>query len=352
MSRIKILIDTTPLDSGHAVRGIGTYTRLLTAQIEQNPEIEVTRSSVLTKESQFKPNIIHYPFFDLFFPTLPVNVRTKTVVTIHDVIPLKFPEFYKPGIRGSLNFKRQKLSLKTVNAVITDSESSKNDIIEHLSVPPDKIHVVALAANPALTAQDERAIRRVRRKYRLPSQYVLYVGDINYNKNIPQLIKMTKFLPDSVKLVCVGKNFTPQSIPEWQWIETQLALSDVTKRVRFVTDVLIDDVDDLSAIYTGALCYIQPSLYEGFGLPILEAMQCKTPVVCTQNSSLVEVGGDHVVFTTTEAESLATGVQTVLDWPKTKRQTVIKDAFKWAQTFSWHRVGVETVAIYRSLLGK
>lgn len=346
---IKILIDTSPLSNASAIRGIGSYTRHLTEALEQEKNLEVTRSSLADKN--FKADIIHYPFFDLFFPTLPLKRKIKTVVTIHDCIPLVFPEQYKAGVRGLANLVRQKLALKSVSAVITDSEASKKDIIRFFKYPSEKIEVIPLAANPQLKAADDKQIRSVKRRYKLPTKYLLYVGDINYNKNLPQLIKTLKFLPKNIKLVLLGKNFTPQEIPEWQWIESQVALSNVEDRVIYLTNVLGDANQDLSAIYSGALAYIQPSLYEGFGLPVLEAMQCKTPVISAANSSLLEVGNKYALFTEEEtAEEFAKKVEEVLSWSKKERTDFINRAYKWSQKFSWKKTAKKTTALYHKLL--
>jgi glycosyltransferase involved in cell wall biosynthesis len=346
---MNVLIDTSPLNTGHAMRGIGTYTRLLTEHLEKQPHVAVCRSET-EQAAQFKPDLIHYPYFDLYFNTLPMLKKRPTVVTIHDVIPLKFRSYYPVGIKGKATLIKQRTALRSVAAIITDSEASKADIIKHLHVSPKKIHVVYLAANPEMQAASEQDIRRVRRAYKLPQNYVLYVGDINYNKNIPQLIKATRFLPSTVKLVAVGKNFHPHDIPEWQWIETQLALSDVEGRVKFITDVQANATADLAAIYSGALCYVQPSLYEGFGLPVLEAMQSKTPVVVANNSSLPEIAGDDAVYVETTAEGIAEGINTVLDWSASQRNQVISNAYAWSQRFSWDQVAQETVVIYNQVL--
>ena len=346
---IKVLIDTSPLSNASAIRGIGTYTRHLTNALEKEKNLEVMRSSMLDKD--FKADIIHYPFFDLFFSTLPVKRKLKTVVTIHDTIPLVFPEQYKPGVKGLANLVRQKLALKSVSAVITDSEASKKDIVHFFKYPANKIHVISLAANPELKAADEKQIRSAKRRYKLPSKYLLYVGDINYNKNLPQLIKTLKYLPKNIKLVLLGKNFTPQDIPEWQWIESQVALSNVEDRVIYLDNVLGDASEDLSAIYSGALAYIQPSLYEGFGLPVLEAMQCKTPVISSANSSLIEIGGKVVLFTEEEtAEEFAKKVEEVLAWSKKERTNFINKAYKWSQQFSWKKTAKQTAELYQKLL--
>ncbi len=346
---MKVLINVQPLSSGHAVRGVGMYTRFLTEALEKNNQLEVYRSGLNEIKN---PDITHYPFFDLFFPTLPFLNRGKTVVTIHDVIPLLFPKQYPPGKKGSLNFMRQKLALKKVAAVLTDSQASKKDLVFHLGVPAEKVHVVYLAANPFLQPTTENYAEQVRKQLNLPKTYVLYVGDINYNKNVPQLIKALKYLPRHVHLVCVGKNFVEQDIPEWQAIEAQLALSDVTARVHFVPNILTDDYATLSAIYSGALVYVQPSLYEGFGLPLLEAMRCQTPVISAKNSSLKEVGGEAVIYSGTTAEALAENIELVLEMSEPQRQKIINQASRWEQNFTWEKTAEETLKVYQSLLTK
>lgn len=349
--KITVLFETSVLSGGHSARGIGTYGRLLLEHLESIEDLEIFKSSTLKKTDKVKPDVIHYPFFDLFYDTLPINTYKNKVVTVHDVIPLIFPEFYKPGIKGRLRLRKQQLALRSAAAIITDSNASKADIIKHLKIKENKIHVVYLAANPRLKAQEQDLIKKVMRKNNLPEKYILYVGDINYNKNIPQLLKMMKFIEDQdIKLVCLGRNFTPQEIPEWQWIETQLALSDVADRVVFVSNVLTESIDELAAIYSGAQLYIQPSLYEGFGLPVLEAMACRTPVLCSHNSSLIEVGGEVVVYSQPTAEEFALKATEILNWSKTRREDFIRQAYKWSQAFSWKRTAQETAEVYRSVV--
>lgn len=339
---IKLNLETSSMGAGHSVRGIGMYTRSLQNELKKNPNIEFVDKN----EAQ----ITHYPYFDLFFDTLPLNHKSKTVVTVHDVIPLKFPEYYKAGIKGSLRFQKQKLAIRKVDAVITDSVASKNDIVEFLGVKEEKIHVVYLAAHQDMQKQSEYMTNLVRRKYEIPPKYVLYVGDINYNKNIPQLIKMMKFLDKDISLVCVGRNFTPQNIPEWQWIEAQIAMSDVADRVFFLNNILGDSFQEISSLYSGALCYVQPSLAEGFGLPVLEAMQCQTPVICAHNSSLIEVGGSNVLFREPKAEDLADGVEEVFYWSKNRRLKHVRAALNWSKNFSWQKTAEETIKIYEAII--
>lgn len=336
------------------------YTRMLAQALSERSDLELFQVSHpkdlqrLQKEhAEFnqKNTVLHYPFFDLFFTTLPFFRPYPTIVTVHDVIPLKFPDKYPSGLKGSLRLKKQTFTLRGVDGVITDSVASQHDITSILGMATQKTDVVYLAASQDIQAQPQEEVMKARRALKLPKEYVLYVGDINYNKNIPQLIKMVKFLPDNIDLVCVGKNFYEQNIPEWKWIETQVALSDVSQRVHFITSLESTATQTLSALYSGAVAYIQPSLYEGFGLPVIEAMQAKCPVIASHNSSLIEVSGEHAILVEPEAEAFAAAVKEISDWSATKRHTVIKNAYNWSQTFSWQRVAEETRNIYAKVLG-
>ncbi len=345
---MKILFDTAPLQSNHALRGIGFYTRLLQHHLSMESSIQLVEN----KASGFRPNLTHYPFFDLYFPTLPIKPWKKTVVTIHDVIPLVFPEQYQPGKKGKTVLYRQRLALRFVSAIITDSEVSKKDIHHFLQVPLEKIYVVPLAGQPELTTASETEIRQTKKRFGLKKRYVLYVGDINYNKNIPQLVKMLKFLPNTIDLVCVGKAMQPSTIPEWKAIETQAALSNVEHRLHFISDLASDDYSALSGLYSGAECYVQPSLYEGFGLPVLEAMQCSTPVVTADTASLPEIAGSAAILAEPLAESLAIGVMQVHMLSKTARQKIIAGGLSHAKAFSWKKTAQATIEVYQKVLGK
>lgn len=344
---MNIIFDTSPLKTGHSHRGIGMYTSLLLRELKQLPNLQIFESLHQAKNSKIE--LIHYPYFDLFFHTLPIiKPVPRSVVTIHDVIPLEFKDQYPVGKKGTVAFYAQRLALANTTAVLTDSLSSRHSIQQYLKVPEKKITTTYLAANPALKVQPPESVSELIKKYQLPKKYLLYVGDINYNKNIPQLIKSLKFLDDELELVLFGKNFTPQDIPEWHWIETQLALSDVAARVRFLSSV--EDDKELSALYSGAAVYVQPSLAEGFGLPVLEALQCKTLVVSSNATSLPEVGGTHVQYADPVAESLAAAVRTQLELTPTERENRLNEGYNWARSFTWKKTAEATYQVYQSII--
>lgn len=346
-----VLFDTSPLKSGHSHRGIGIYTALLSQELKKLSNITLSFSVEEARKKEETLDLVHYPFFDLFFPTLPLlKPATKSVVTIHDVIPLQFKTQYPVGKKGKLAHFFQRLALRQVNAVITDSISSQQAIEKYLHIPASKISVVYLAGNPLLQAKSEKVIANLKEKYNLPDKYLLYVGDINYNKNLPQLIKTLKYLEEDIHLVLFGKNFIPQQIPEWQWLETQIALSDVATRVHFITKLSADIDTELSALYSGALVYVQPSLAEGFGLPVLEAFQCKVPVVTSNTTSLPEVGGSVAFYSEPEAESFALAVKKILSLSGTERKRLVDRASQWAESFTWKKTAESTLKVYEKLL--
>lgn len=340
-----ILLNTSPLRSGHVVRGIGFYTRHLEESLKDDASI-----TLLQPGDAAKPDLVHYPFFDLFLPSLPIRPWVKTVVTIHDVIPLIFPEQYKPGIKGRVALKKQKVALTQVSAVITDSETSKQDIIRLLPVAANKLHVVPLAGQPEIQTVSKQIIQIHLKKLGITKPYCLYVGDINYNKNIPALIKMLKFLPETISLVCVGKAMQKNDIPEWRAIENQVALSNVSNRVHFISSIATTDVEALSALYSGALCYVQPSLYEGFGLPVIEALACETPVVSSNRGSLPEVLKKAAFFAEPTAEALAQTVLTVKDLSANQRKQQVAKGLTLAHSYTWKKTAENTIAVYKQVL--
>lgn len=278
---MKVFIDKSPLETGHALRGIGQYTRLLVEAIGQYTRITLV-------DDLKKAEVIHYPYFDLFYLTLPLIKTRPTVVTIHDIIPLLFPKAYPKGIRGSLKLEWQKFSLQSVGQVVTDSVCSTRDVITHLKLPSGKVKTVYLAPNPRFSPASKSMIAAIKNKYRLDQPYFLYVGDINYNKNLPVLLRAFSQLPTGYLLVMVSQALTranPAAQPLWHLID-QLGIEN---NLRILTKVPTEPLDELSSLYSGAYCYVQPSLYEGFGLPVLEAQACECPVMVSTRGSLNEV---------------------------------------------------------------
>lgn len=353
---MKIAINTHPLKSGHKDRGIGFYTNGLTEKLKEDKEIEV---SEFTNVSEVRDvDLVHYPWFDFFFHTLPINRKFKTIVTVHDVIPLIPPKYYPVGLRGKINFILQKLALRNCQAIITDSEVSKKDITKYLNINQKKITVVHLAAAENFRQLNDAKLINIQRKYNLPKRFLLYVGDANWVKNLPfliegfnGLIKISSF--EDIKLVLIGKVFL-KKVENIDHPELQ--------SLRMVNKLIIDlDLDDkvirpgdldleaLIAFYNLASVYIQPSFYEGFGLPILEAFSCGTPVLSSDRGSLPEVGGEAAVyFDPTNIVQFVSILKEILQ-NKSLQDKLSKLGFERARNFSWERVAKETKKVYSSI---
>lgn len=328
----KVGFITSPLTSGHAVRGVGFYTQRLLDHMKPIAKgfgfriLEVKSLEQLGQLEQLE--IIHYPFFDPFFHTLPIFKKCKTIVTIHDVTPLEFPDHYPPGIRGWVNLQLQRLALSGVEGVITDSFYSLVNINKYLGVPPHKLRLIYLAADPVF-----KKITHPANKYNLPKKFVLYVGDVNYNKNIPSLVRACKKI--NIPLVIVGKNAA--SIESLDLNHPELRH---LKGVDWSGVTRLDFVDNLSEIYNLASVYCQPSLSEGFGLPVLEAQACGTPVACSKGGSLPEIAGKTAVY----FDPYNTGDMTAALAAALKRKRIV------VNNFSWTKTAVETLLTYQEVI--
>lgn len=308
----------------HAGRGIGVYARMLAQYLPQvDPTIELTSTN---------PDLIHFPNFDLFFLNLPLRKTCPWVVTIHDVIPLIFPEHFPPGIRGQVKFALQNWSLHRADAIITDSLSSKKDIIKYLHIPASKIHVIYLGVD-----QSFRPLNLVRKTY------ILYVGDVNYNKNLPALLQAFSTLPQELSLSLASRVWG-QSIREVQALKQQIKQLGIAKRVRF------DTHPNLLKLYNQSQIYVQPSLYEGFGLPVLEAMACGTPVVATSVASLPEICSTAAIMVSPDSHDLASGMHRALALNPKQRRSLIKSGLAQAAKFTWDKTARETIKVYNQIL--
>ena len=310
---MKVGIHLGGLGSGHEVRGIGVHTSELLKELKlktKNSELKIEEYN-----QSKKYDLVHYTVFKPFSFSLPFRKPAKKVVlTIHDLIPLIYPKHYPVGIKGNLIFFIQKLLIKkNVDAIITISETSKKDICRFLGVDPSKVHVIYLAPknvfkpitdhrSPASPSQG--GLSTVQKKYNLPDSFALYVGDVNFNKNIPGLIEMCKYV--NIPLVIVGKqaveigdrdrDLSHQELTHLKGLDWSNVI-----RLGFVPD------HDLAAIYNLADIYIQPSFYEGFSLPPLEAKACGTWVIATKIQVHTEIleGNKDYSWEKTAKETLA-----------------------------------------------
>ena len=290
-----------------------------------------------------KPDVFHAPHY-----VLPVAVRSRSVVTIHDCIHLMFPQYlpnraayaYARGARWS--------AARRSDRILTVSEASKRDILHFFNVPPEKIVVVYNAIDERFwiePAADD--IARVRERFQLDHGFVLYAGTIKPHKNLVRLIEafaeLRKGEFDELKLLIIG-----DEISKLPALRRAVHSHKLHKHVRFL-GFLPDET--LAALYRLAAVFVFPSLYEGFGLPPLEAMASGTPVVTSNVSSLPEVAGDAAVLVDPyDVDSIVSGVRRVLTDPALADDLRRKGLVR-ARDFSWERSVARTHDIYRLVSG-
>src|SRR3989338_6354452 len=344
---MKIALDISPIKTGHKVRGIGSYTEKLAEELQKYKD-QVELELFENPKSPPPADLINYPYFDLFFHTLTIKSKVNRVVTIHDVIPLVFPKYFPSGVKGYLSFFFQKMALKNVDAVICDSENSKNDIISKLSYPAEKIHPIYLAPGENFRQiSDKKLLSAVARKYKLPKTFILYVGDVNWNKNIANLLKAARVA--KVNLVMVGNALIDKNLLQTQEIDKlirKLGISGQITRTGYINE------EELIAVYNLAKCCVLPSFYEGFGLPVLEAMACGTPVVCSNRGSLKEIAGPATICQPEDPDDIAAKIISTMNLSKTAKESLSQRSQKHAAAFTWQKVVSETIKVYKNVTRK
>ncbi len=298
------------------------------------------------------PRLINRDRLDLFHATeitaLPLHSRSRVWATVHDLIPFIFwqeisrtlPWDYALALKTA--FKR----MKKVDRILTDSACSRSDICRRLGFPEDRVHVIYLDVDPLFAPGDPaEAQAGLAEHYRIREPFLFYVGGSDFRKNLPTLIEAFAAIRKrgySGKLVLGGETFG-WGIPEVVEIRRKVTAFSLEQEVVFPG--YIPDAD-LPLFYRACDLFVFPSLYEGFGLPVLEAMRCGTPVLCSNRSSLPEVAGDAAAyFDPQDADSLADTFERVWGNPNA-REDMSALGLRQAQRFSWKRAAEEVHRLY------
>jgi glycosyltransferase involved in cell wall biosynthesis len=343
---MKVGIDISSLHTMSKGRGIGFYAQYLVDSLRKYTQVDVIVFEA--QEKREKVDLIHYPFFDFFRPTLKIVKDIPTVVTIHDVIPLLFPRHYPAGIKGKINLFRQKQSLKKVKAVITDSDASTKDVIKCFKLSKNVVSTIYLAPANHFKKLPDSETKKTISKFNFPDRYILYSGGINWNKNL--IVQTKAALETGLDLVFVGNGFQNKdnlNHPELKDFKEFLSRYENNARVHILGFVLDNE---LVALMNGARALIFASRYEGFGLPILEAQSCGTPVVTSNISSMVEVAGDGAeIVDPNSGDSINMGLNKILENNKYS-QEIVKKGFENLKRFSWEKTALQTVKVYQNAL--
>jgi len=292
-------------------------------------------------------NALLPPHTRLFHATehlLPPLRHIPTVLTVHDLIFERFPQYHKRLNRLFLT-RAMPLFTRRASAIIAISQATAADLVHFYGIPRERIHVIYEAPAPHFRPPPEEEIRRVRRAYGLPPRYMLTVGTIEPRKNLGRLLQAFEQLHGQGLvdgLVIVGaKGWLYESFFQ------QLAQSPVRDHVHlpgFVPDA------DLPPLYAGATLFVLPSLFEGFGLPALEAMASGAPVALARSGALPEVGGDAACyFDPTRVEEMVRVLGKCLD-DAALREHMRQAGLAQAARFSWQKTAEQTASLYRRLL--
>jgi glycosyltransferase involved in cell wall biosynthesis len=278
---------------------------------------------------------------------LPLMSPVPTVVTIHDMSLRLYPRYHPPR-RVILNRPLVDLAARRADAIIAPSESAKRDIVRLYNLDPHRVHVVYEAAAPSFRrVNDTAALERVRRRFGLAERIILYVGTIEPRKNLPTLIdafaERRRSGELSHQLVCVGP---------YGWlsrgINEQIARANVGDAIKFTGYV---PFEDLPALYSLAEMFVYPSMYEGFGLPVVEAMACGVPVLTSSTSALQEIAGGYAYLVDPmDVDAIARGIADLATDPA-RRAEFAELGKRRARDFSWDRAAEATLKVYAEALG-
>lgn len=270
------------------------------------------------------------------------KTRVKSVVTMHDLIFLKFPSLY-PFIDRKLYEKKYLHSCEIANYIIATSEQTKRDLIELARVPEDKITVVYQGCNPVFkheVSAEQKA--QIREKYHLSPQFILNVGALEKRKNQLLILQAMALKNIEFQLVIVGVNTQYADV-----LRQFIASHGLENRVVILSDV---PFTDLPAIYQSASLFVYPSLFEGFGIPILEAMHSGLPVIAATGSCLEESGGPGSFYVSPDnAEELADTICKVLD-DSGLRADMLQKSAEYLRLFSDEAIAHNLMSIYRKVL--
>jgi glycosyltransferase involved in cell wall biosynthesis len=348
----KIAIDVSPIYDGNSVRGVGYYTdnlvKSLQQEIKTNPEYKNWQINLI-KNSKLDSHydLIHYPYFDPFQLTLPLQKNTPIIVTVHDLIPLQFKNHFPAGIKGNLKWLIQKHKLNKVSQIITVSDYSKKIINEIIKYPLSKIFTTHLAADSSFKViKDIKKLELIREKYNLPKKFILFIGDINWNKNIPKLVKACLKL--KYPLVIAGSAATKKNVPIHPWTKDLIWLQNQNSPYLIKTGFVPDE--DLPYFYNLATIYCQPSFAEGFGLPLVQAMQSGCPVAFSQDTCLPEImGNSGLSFNPRLVKDIASTLKKYWN-NQVIRQKYSQLGLDRAKLFHWSFTARQTLEVYKLAL--
>jgi len=350
---------TSTLQVGLDVRmarasGIGTYIRGLRGQLRARDdltlhEVEADVPIYSLREQVALPplarglDLFHAPHYNA-----PLAAPCPLVVTVHDLAHLALAHLFPSPLAQAYAHGMFRAVVTRARRLITDSFFTRAELRTHLGVDPDRVTVIHLGTDPRFTPGPTRGDHRRVRALGVRGRFVLYVGNVKPNKNVLGLVEAFSMLGSRAgQLVIAGRRDRFRyGVDDFG---TALASSPARDRIVATGEVTFDDI---RALYRTASVAVLPSLYEGFGLPVLEAMACGTPVVASDRASIPEVADDAALLVdATSRDQLAAAIERVLE-DTALRHTLIERGRRRVADFSWARAAEAHVAVYREAAGK
>ncbi|KQR70624.1 glycosyltransferase family 1 protein [Pedobacter sp. Leaf176] len=269
------------------------------------------------------------------------HTRIKSVVTIHDLIFLRFPEYYRFIDRKLYEWK-SKSACKRADRIIAISERTKADIIEFYGIKADKIEVIYQSCDDIFKSPfGVPILKRIISQYKLPEKYILSVGTIEERKNLKLIIQALKHIDKEYKLVVIGKKTV-----YFKTVEKEIKKLGLKKRVIFLQNI---PFADLPGIYQLAKIFVYPSFYEGFGIPIIEALYSGVPTIAATGSCLEEAGGpDSFYVNPNDSEGLSAAINKVIS-SSTLQQEMKRKGLEFVQKFNSPLVTQQLIDCYTNL---
>nr|WP_154280917.1 glycosyltransferase family 1 protein [Pedobacter petrophilus] len=270
------------------------------------------------------------------------HTKIKSIVTIHDLIFLRFPEYYQFIDRKLYEWK-SKSACKRADKIIAISEKTKADIVEFYGTDPDKIEVIYQSCDDSFkNALPQQSLKRIKLTYNLPDKYILNVGTIEKRKNLKVIIQALKNVDEEYKLVVIGKQTS-----YFKEVEKEMEKLGLSNRVIFLKNI---PFADLPGIYQMASLFVYPSFYEGFGIPVIEALYSGTPVIAATGSCLEEAGGPYSIYISpTDVSSLSYQINHVLSNPSLQKEMKEK-GLEFVQKFNSPNVTQQLMDCYKNVL--
>ena len=264
----------------------------------------------------------------------------KTIVTIHDLIFIRYPNLFQAFDRY-IYFKKFKYACEKANKIIAVSTQTKKDIIKFFNISEDKITVIYQGCNNIFQKEittDKQNL--VAKKYNLPNKFLLYVGTIEERKNLLSLIKAIKKIPNQ-KLVVIGngKKYKKKCLE-------YIRVNNLEKNILFINNLSLNEI---RAIYAKAEIMIYPSIFEGFGIPILEALFSKVPVITSKNGCFSEAGGPHTSYINPLSSEEIKNEILKIQSSNEIRNKMIRNGYAYAQNFTDEKIANNLMKLYKSL---